>query len=85
MATSIEATIIDIDRSLADSKRKQQIAELYYRSMELYRAGRLEEARQGLVGVVESGQIPPAMVTTIEQYLARIDDKLSGGLRSRRR
>ena len=85
MATSIEATITDIDRSLADSKQKQQIAELYYRSMALYRAGRLEEARQGLVGVIESGQIPPAMVTTIEQYLARIDDKLSGGLRSRRR
>jgi hypothetical protein len=85
MARSIESTIAEIDRTLADGEQKQLIAELYYRSMALYRAGRLEEARKGLVGVIESGQIPPAMARTIEQYLADIDNRLSGGQSSRRR
>ncbi len=56
---------------------QQRIAELYYRSMAFYRAGRLEEARNGLVEVIQSGQIPPAMVTTIERYLVDIDERLS--------
>ena len=65
--------------------QKERIAELYYRSMALYRAGRLEEARQGLVQVIESSQIPPAMVKTIERYLADIDERLSGEQVDRRR
>lgn len=85
MAKTIEATVTKIDRTLADGEQKQQIAELYYRSMALYRAGRLEEARKGLVEVMQSGQIPPAMVGTIERYLADIDKRLSGGQSSRRR
>jgi hypothetical protein len=65
--------------------KKERIAELYYRSMALYRAGRLEEARQGLVQVMESSQIPSAMVRTIERYLVDIDEKLSGEKIDRRR
>jgi len=37
------------------SKLKKEIAELYYRSMELYRAGQLIRAREGFVKVLKSG------------------------------
>ena len=85
MAGTIESTIAEIDRNLADVEQKQQMAELYYHSMALYRAGRLEEARAGLVEVIQSGQIPPAMVKTIERYLATIDNRLAVGPNGRRR
>jgi hypothetical protein len=71
------------DRQSLDEK--ERIAELYYRSMELYRTGQLEEARVGLVEVIQSGTIPPAMVKTIERYLADIDGKLTGERDNRRR
>lgn len=71
------------DRQSLDEK--ERIAELYYRSMALYRTGRLEEARIGLVEVIQSGTVPPAMVKTIERYLADIDRKLTGERDNRRR
>jgi hypothetical protein len=58
-------------------ERRQRVADLYYRSMALYRAGHLEEARKGLVEVMQSGTIPPAMVQTIKQYIADIDKRLA--------
>jgi DNA-binding beta-propeller fold protein YncE len=85
MVKAIESTIAEIDRILTSGDRQKQIAELYYRSMALYRTGRFEEAREGLVEVIRSGQIPPAMVRTIEQYLADINNRLAGGQGNRRR
>jgi DNA-binding beta-propeller fold protein YncE len=58
-------------------KRRQRVADLYYRSMALYRTGRLEEARKGLVQVMQSGTIPPAMIQTIKQYIVDIDKRLA--------
>jgi len=60
------------------SDRNEQIAELYRRSMKLYRAGQFEKAREGLVRVAASGLIPPAMKKTIEGYLKEIDKVLPG-------
>lgn len=57
-------------------KRKQEIADIFYASMDLYRDGKLAEAREGLVTVLKSGLIPQAMGTTIRGYIADIDKKL---------
>ncbi len=40
------------------TKRKKEIAELYYRSIEFYQAGQLEKAREGFVKVLKSGLAP---------------------------
>jgi sugar lactone lactonase YvrE len=57
----------------------QGLAGLYYHSMELYRAGRLAEARAGFVKVIDSGLIPPPMVQTLRGYIRDIDSQLAGG------
>jgi len=62
-------------------KRKEQVAELYQRSMMFYRAGQLEKARQGFVKVLNSGLIPARMTKTIEGYLADIENTLAKGER----
>jgi len=77
MTKTIQDDLADIDNLLDDSKRKREIAELYYSSMAFYNAGRLEKAREGLVKVLKSGLIPPAMVKTVEQYLADIENTLN--------
>jgi len=59
-------------------QRTREIAEVYSRSMELYRAARLEEARAGFVEVIKSGLIPPAMEQTLRGYVKDIDSKLAG-------
>ncbi|UCD52548.1 MAG: hypothetical protein JSW27_07905 [Phycisphaerales bacterium] len=60
-----------------ESQRAEEIAQLYYRSMAFYRAGRLSEARAGFVEVIDSGLIPPPMRETLEGYLQDIDSRLS--------
>ena len=64
-------------------QRMQAIADVYYRSMEFYRAGQLEEARAGFVEVVASGLVPPPMEQTLRGYLKDIDSRLSraGGVK----
>jgi hypothetical protein len=79
MANTIKGYIADIDGILAKDSRAQEIADLYYQSMSLYRGGELEKAREGLIRVRNSGSIPPDMAKTIEGYLADIDKKLTGG------
>jgi len=59
------------------SKHKENIAELYYRSIAFYHAGQLEKAREGLVKVLKSGLIPALMVKTIRGYLVDIDNTLA--------
>lgn len=78
MARTIQGYLADIENRDARSGQKQEIADLYYRSVEAYRSGRLEEARQGFAAVLRSGLIPPAMEKTIENYLADIDNNLAG-------
>jgi hypothetical protein len=47
--------------------------------MDLYRAGRLEEARAGFVKVIASGLIPPPMEETLKGYIKDIDGRLARG------
>jgi sugar lactone lactonase YvrE len=73
MVKTIQGYVADINSRLATDEQKQQIAELYYNSMALYRAGNFEKARDGLTKVLRSGLIPPAMAKTIEKRLANIN------------
>ncbi|MEA3227204.1 MAG: 6-bladed beta-propeller, partial [Planctomycetota bacterium] len=77
MAKTIEGRLADINDRAAGRKQNEEIAALYYRSVNAYREGQLEEAQKGFVTVLSSGLIPPAMVKTIENYLAEIDDALT--------
>lgn len=77
MVETIQGYMADINSRLATDEQKQQIAELYYSSMALYRAGNLEKARDGLTKVLRSGLIPPAMAKTIEKHLADINKTLN--------
>ncbi|MHC4203935.1 MAG: 6-bladed beta-propeller [Planctomycetota bacterium] len=77
MIKTIQVYVADINSTLATNEQKQQIAELYYSSMALYRASNLEKARDGLIRVLRSGLIPPAMAKTIEKYLADIEKTLN--------
>jgi hypothetical protein len=58
-------------------QRRKTVADLYYQSMDSYRAGRLEEARAGFVKVIASGLIPPPMEETLRGYVRDIDAKLA--------
>jgi hypothetical protein len=58
-------------------QRTKSVADLYYQSMEQYRAGRLEEARAGFMKVIQSGLIPPAMEETLKGYIKDIDGRLT--------
>jgi hypothetical protein len=77
MVKTIKSDLADIDNILDDSKRKREIAELYYNSIASYNAGQLDKAREGLTKVLKSGLIPPEMAKTIEQYIADIDKTLN--------
>ena len=56
--------------------RTKQIAELYYSSLNYYRTGQLEKAREGFIQVINSGLIPPLMAETLRGSIARIDSIL---------
>ena len=60
-------------------RRKQEIADIFYASMDSYRDGKLIQAREGLVTVLESGLVPAAMGKTIRDYLLDIDKRLAEG------
>ncbi len=77
MARTIESRLADIDDRAARSKQNEEIAALFYSSVNSYREGKLEDARKGFVTVLNSGLIPPAMEKTIKNYLAAIDDALT--------
>jgi sugar lactone lactonase YvrE len=76
MAKTIESRLAEINKRGARNRQNEAIAAVFYRSVNAYRQGRLEEARKGFVIVLNSGLIPPAMRKTIENYLAEIDDAL---------
>jgi soluble cytochrome b562 len=65
-------------------RRKKAIADLYHRSVALYRTGQstgqlraLEEARKGFLEVARSGLSDVMPPITAEDYLVKIDDILS--------
>ena len=66
------------------AQRSKAVADLYYRSVDAYHAGRLEEARAGFQKVIESGLIPPAMAETLKGYIKDIDGRLARGQGARR-
>jgi hypothetical protein len=78
MAKTIKAYIADIDGTVVKDEREKETAELYYRSMAYYRGGQLAKAREGLIRVLKSGAIPPAMAKTIESHLVDIENSLAG-------
>jgi hypothetical protein len=55
----------------------REIARLYYLSLAFYYAGQLEKAREGLIEVMNSDLIPPAVAKTIEDDLIGIDNRLT--------
>jgi DNA-binding beta-propeller fold protein YncE len=77
MKKTIEGYLSDIDNRAAGSEQQEGIAQRFYDSIDFYRAGQFEKAREGFVLVLNSGLIPPAMKKTIENYLADIDDALT--------
>jgi YVTN family beta-propeller protein len=77
MIKTIQDDLAEIGNLLEDGKKKREIAELYYNSMAFYNTGQLVKAREGLVKVLQSGLIPPAMAKTVEQYLAAINNSLN--------
>jgi len=58
-------------------QRMQEIANLYYQSMHLYRNRRYTEARPGFEAVLNSGAVPPPMIRTIQTVLIEIDKRLA--------
>jgi predicted CXXCH cytochrome family protein len=74
-ALRIPATISEQHARLG--KRQRDTAELYYRSMQLYREGELTQARDGFVKVLESGLIPAPMANTLQAYISDIDNRLA--------
>ncbi len=55
----------------------REIAQLYYLSLAFYYAGQLEKAREGLLEVMNSDLIPPAVAKTIKDDLIGIDNSLA--------
>jgi sugar lactone lactonase YvrE len=64
-------------------QRMEKTAQVYYNSVAMYRAGRLQEARVGFLEVLQSGLIPPPMEQTLRGYIADIDSRLAGPRNSR--
>ncbi len=55
------------------SEQARNMAELYYRSIKLYHAGQVAEAREGFRQVLADSSIPRPMKETARTYLERIE------------
>jgi len=75
----IEQDIKNVD-SNADKQRKE-ITEIYNRSVQLYRDGEIEKARDGFVEVVRYGMLVAPKGQTAEDYLIQIDSILTEKLK----
>jgi len=74
MAKSIRRQLTEINNIIATDQEINNNADLYYRSITLYKSGNFNEARKGFIEVLNSGLIPPEMQKTIEGYLEKIND-----------
>jgi len=63
-------------QALRDQRNEQtrRVAELYYRSVQLYRAGKLVEARDGFRQVLAVDSLPEPMRETAQTYIDKIDE-----------
>jgi len=59
------------------SRQHSETTELYYRSMELYREGKLSQARDGFLKVLKSGLIPAPMADTLHARIEDIENRLA--------
>lgn len=69
------STVAESPQTAPAPQAMEDIADIYYRSMHLYRNGRFAEARPGLVAVLESGLIPPQMAESVRMILTDIDSR----------
>ena len=65
----------------AFDKKRKEITELYNRSVEAYRAGELEKARDGFSEVIKSGMLVAPKGQSAEDYLVQIDSILTARLK----
>ncbi|MGA2070973.1 MAG: hypothetical protein ABSG97_06450 [Sedimentisphaerales bacterium] len=71
----IDQEIKNVDDSM--DKQMRKMAELYNRSVQLYRAGEIEKAREGFVEVAKYGMLVVPKGQTAEDYLIQIDSILT--------
>jgi tetratricopeptide (TPR) repeat protein len=62
-------------------RQRKEITDLYNRSIELYRAGDLEKAREGFAEVAKSGLLVTPKGQSPQDYLIQIDSILTTGLK----
>ncbi len=75
----IEQEIKNVDSSV--DKQRKKITEIYNRSVQLYRAGDMEKAREGFVEVARYGMLVVPKGQTAEDYLIQIDSILTEKLK----
>ena len=75
----IDQEIKNVDGSL--DKQRKEITEIYNRSVQLYRAGEMEKAREGFVEVARYGLLVVPQGQTAEDYLIQIDSILTEQLK----
>ena len=76
----IDREIQNVDDSL--DKQRKEITELYNRSVQLYRAGEIEKARNGFVEVARYGMLVVPKGQTAEDYLIQIDSVLTSSFKA---
>ena len=82
--TELERKEIDKEIKKADSeldKQRKEITDIYNRSVQLYRAGEIEKAREGFVEVAKYGKLVVPKGQTAEDYLIQIDSILTERLK----
>jgi hypothetical protein len=75
----IDQEIKNVDDNL--DKQRKEITEIYNRSVQLYRAGEMEKAREGFVEVARYGLLVVPQGQTAEDYLIQIDSILTEQLK----
>ncbi len=75
----IEQEIKNIDSGV--DKQSKEITKIYNRSVQLYRAGDIEKAREGFVEVARYGMLVVPKGQTAEDYLIQIDSMLTEKLK----
>ena len=75
----IDQEIKNVDGNF--DKQRKEITEIYNRSVQLYRAGEIEKARDGFVEVARYGMLVVPQGQTAEDYLIQIDSILTEQLK----
>lgn len=79
---AVEASIDMAEKNMAVQQqtdrreRAEMMAQLYYNSVNRYRAGRFQEARSGFETLLESDVVPATIKQAIREYVADIDKRL---------